>query len=472
MSGFALEDYPAASTLVAAIACRELGVAELMAATLARIERYNPGLNAIVSLQPAAALAAARRCDRHFAAGADRPLYGLPIAIKDLALTAGIPTSFGSPLYRDFVPTQDDLFVARLKAAGAIVIGKTNTPEFGAGSQTFNRVFGATRNPYDLNRTCGGSSGGAAVALASGMLALADGSDLGGSLRNPASFCNVVGMRPSAGRVPGWPRQLTSEPLAVAGPMARTVSDVALLLSVMAGPDARVPIALPEPGHTLRSPQARDCRGTRVAWSADLGGFAVDPAVTAVLGASLPVFASLGCAVSAATPDLSDADEIFRVLRGWQFATRFGPEFAAQRAHMKDTLVWNIEQGLRLTLADVTAAELKRSRLIERVATFFDEFDFLICPAAQVPPFPIEQEWVNRINGVELTTYLDWMGVCYAITVTGCAAISVPAGFTPGGLPIGLQIVAPRLHDRELLEFALAFEQATQWGQRRPVLGA
>ena len=468
MSDLVLNDYPAASTLAAAIARRELGVHELMQATLARIDRCNPSLNAIISLQSAAALATAREYDRNFSAGPTRPLYGLPIAIKDLALTKDIRTTFGSPLYRDFIPTQDDLFVTRLKAAGAIVIGKTNTPEFGAGSQTFNRVFGATRNPYDLTRTCGGSSGGAAVALASGMVALADGSDLGGSLRNPASFCNVVGMRPSPGRVPGWPRLMTSEPLAVAGPMARTVSDVALLLSVMAGPDARVPIALPEPGTSFRHLRARDCRGTRVAYSADLGGFAVDAAVTDVLAATIPVFKSLGCVVSSACPDLRDADEIFRVLRGWQFALRFGPEFATQRADMKETLVWNIEQGLALTLADISAAELKRARLIERVAAFFQDFDFLICPAAQVPPFPIEQEWVRNINGVELATYLDWMGVCYAITVTGCAAISVPAGFTTDGLPIGIQIVAPRLHDLELLEFASAFEQATQWGQRRP----
>jgi amidase len=302
------------------------------------------------------------------------------------------------------------------------------------------------------------------------MLPLADGSDLGGSLRNPAAFCNVVGFRPSPGRVPGWPRLMTSEPLSVAGPMARSVEDLALLLSVMAGPDPRVPISLQEPGAAFRPPLAQDPRGARLAWSPDLGGFEVDREVRAVLERALPVFSDLGCTVEEATPDLSHADRIFRVLRAWMFATRFADDLRRHRAQMKDTVVWNIEQGLALTLADVTAAEVERSRLIERVAAFFSRYDFLLCPATQVPPFPIEEPWVREINGVALTTYLDWMGVCYAITVTGCPAISVPAGFTAGGLPIGLQIVGPRWQDRRVLELAHAFETATGHGRRRPPL--
>lgn len=469
MSSLDLHSYPAATSLVAAIARRELGVEELLRATLARIDDVNPKVNAIVTLDSEAALATARQMDKEGPA-AHQALFGLPIAIKDLALTRGMRTTFGSPLFADFVPDQDDLFVSRLRAAGAIILGKTNTPEFGAGSQTFNRVFGATRNPYDFSRTCGGSSGGAAVALATGMTALADGSDLGGSLRNPAAFCNVVGMRPSPGRVPSWPRLMSSEPLAVQGPMARNSSDCALLLSAMAGPDARVPIALTEPGANFRVPLTRDLKGLRVAWSPTLGQFEVEREIVSVLEAALPTFSALGCEVEGASPDLADADEVFRTLRAWQFAARFGPDFERMRPHLKDTVVWNIEQGLALTLADVTQAEIKRSQIIARIAAFFEHYDFLLCPTTQVPPFAIEQEWVSSINGRELATYLDWMGVCYAITVTGCPALSVPAGFTASGLPVGLQIVGRRWADLEVLQLAHGFECATRHGERRPVL--
>ncbi len=464
-----LATYPSATTLLAAIVRRELGAEELLRATLARIEAINGRVNAIVTLDADAALVTARQMDAQ-GPQSEQPLFGLPIAIKDLALTRGIRTTFGSPLFAEFVPDQDDLLVSRLRAAGAIVIGKTNTPEFGAGSQTFNRVFGATRNPYDLSRTCGGSSGGAAVALASGMLALADGSDLGGSLRNPAAFCNVVGLRPSPGRVPSWPRLMSSEPLAVQGPMARNVTDCALMLSAMAGPDARVPIALSEAGATFSAPLARDLRGLRLAWSPNLGQFEVDHEIVEVLERALPAFTALGCTIDNACPDLSAADEVFRVLRAWQFAARFGPDFVHQRAHLKDTVVWNIEQGLTLTLHDVTQAEIKRTQLIARVAAFFEHYDFLLCPATQVSPFAIEQEWVTSINGHELATYLDWMGVCYAITVTGCPAISVPAGFTRDGLPVGLQIVGKRWADLAVLQLAYGFESVTRYVDQHPAL--
>jgi amidase len=469
MSDLDLASFPNARSLLQALGERRLGAEELLRATLARIDALNPQLNAIVSLDAEAAVATAKQLDNSRPTAA-QTLFGLPIAIKDLALTRGLRTTFGSPLYADFIPDQDDLFVARLRAAGAIIIGKTNTPEFGAGSQTFNRVFGATRNPYDLARTCGGSSGGAAVALASGMLALADGSDLGGSLRNPAAFCNVVGLRPSAGRVPSWPRLMSSEPLAVQGPMARNVSDCAVMLSAMAGPDARVPIALGDSGATFNIPLDADLRGLRLAWSPNLGQFEVDHEIVAVLEHALPTFSELGCHLDAACPDLRDADEIFRVLRAWQFAARFGPDFAQQRAHLKDTVVWNIEQGLALTLHDVTQAEIKRTQLIARVAAFFEDYDFLLCPATQVPPFAIEQEWVSKINGRELATYLDWMGVCYAITVTGCPAISVPAGFTRNGLPVGLQIVGKRWADLAVLKLAFGFESQTRHGECHPTL--
>jgi amidase len=447
----------------------EVTPSELLDAHLSRIEQVNPRLNAIVTLDVEGARANARRLDELAARRADLPLLGLPMAVKDLAATRGMRTTMGSPIYRDFVPDYDELFVERLRAAGANIIGKTNTPEFGAGSQTFNPVFGATRNPYDPTRTCGGSSGGAAVALASAMVPLADGSDLGGSLRNPAAFCNVVGLRPSPGRVPSWPKQFSSDALAVHGPMARNVADCAWLLSVMAGPDPRVPISLAENGATFRRDLARDFRGRRVAWSPDLGGYPVAREITAVLEAALPTIAALGCAVESATPDLSDADDIFRTLRAWMFLARGRDDYERHGERMKDTLRWNIEQGLALTAADISRAEVARSALVARLTAFFEVYDFLLCPATQVAPFPIEEEWVHEIEGVEMHTYLDWMGVCCAITVTGLPAISVPAGFTADGLPVGLQIVGRRWADFELLQFAHAFEQASGHGRRRPV---
>ncbi|MEQ8661328.1 MAG: amidase [Gammaproteobacteria bacterium] len=455
--------------LAARIARDELTPSALLEDCLAQVARVNPDVNAIVTLDIEGARARAAALDRAAPDPQRRPLHGLPIAIKDLACVRGMRTTFGSPIHADFVPDFDELFVTRLRAAGANIIGKTNTPEFGAGSQTFNPVFGITRNPYDPALTCGGSSGGAAVALACGMLPLADGSDLGGSLRNPAAFCNVVGLRPSPGRVPSWPKQFSSDPLAVHGPMGRSVADVALLLSVMAGPDARVPIALDEAGDGFRRPLARDFRGTRLAWSPDLG-YPVDRRVRDVLERTLPVFEALGCEVVEAAPDLSDADAIFRTLRAFMFLARGRADYEQHRAQMKDTLVWNIEQGLALSADDVSRAELARSALLARVADFFTHHDFLLCPATQVPPFAVEQEWVREIEGQRLDTYLDWMGVCCAITVTGLPALSVPAGFTAAGLPVGAQLVGPRHGDFALLQFAHAFEQATGHGARRPPL--
>jgi amidase len=366
------------------------------------------------------------------------------------------------------VPAQDALFVERLKAAGAIIIGKTNTPEFGAGSQTFNEVFGATRNPYDLSKTCGGSSGGAAVALACGMVPLADGSDLGGSLRNPASFCNVVGFRPSPGRVPTWPTTLTWNTLSVEGPMARSVQDVAFLLAVMAGPDPRAPISIDEPGAAFSRPLQRDLKGTRVAWSRNLGKYPVQPAVNQVCDKARQTFLDLGCHVEDAEPDFSDANEAFQVLRAWMFAQNRGEELRTDRHLMKDTVVWNIEQGLKLSGLDVSRAEAKRSMLYQRVREFFEHYQFLMLPVSQVAPFPVEVEWVKEIHCVKMETYIDWMATCYAITLTGLPAISVPCGFTAEGLPIGLQIVGRHHQDFSVLQLAHAFEQATQFGNRRP----
>ena len=451
------------------LASRQLSAREVLDAHLSQIARINPKVNAICTLVPDQARAEALRLDEEAARGRVRgPLHGLPMAIKDLAATKGIRTTFGSRIYKDNIPAGDALFVRRLRAAGAVIIGKTNTPEFGAGSQTFNEVFGETLNPWDLTRTCGGSSGGAAVSLACGMLPVADGSDMGGSLRNPASFCNVVGLRPSPGRVPSDSTALAWLPLSVLGPMARNVSDLALLLSVMAGPDPRDPISLSEPGERFRRPLGRDFRGTRIAWSRDLGFLPVEPAVAETCEKALPAFEGLGCRVEAAHPDFNDADEIFQVLRAWSFAQAYADELRDHRELLKDTVIWNAEKGLALSGADVSGAETKRNNLYRRVVAFLEDYDFLVLPVSQVAPFPVKERWVRRVNDVEMRTYIDWMQSCYAITVTGLPAASVPCGFTAEGLPVGLQIVGRRHADFEVLELAYAFEQAQKIAQRRP----
>ncbi len=463
--------YLDAVELAAMVRERKISCVELLQTHLGRIEALNPKLNAICTLVPEQAMETARQLDDELSKGNLRgPLHGLPIAIKDLVLTKGIRTTFGSPIYKDFVPDEDELFVQRLKAAGAVVVGKTNTPEFGAGSQTFNQVFGITRNPYNAALTCGGSSGGAAVALASGMLPIADGSDLAGSLRNPASWCNVIGFRPSAGRVPEWPTPLSRETLAVTGPMGRTVRDTALLLSCMAGPDARVPIALPDPGSDFLKPLERNFRGARIAWTPDLGCYPVEPAVVQVCEASLEGLRQLGCTVENDHPDLSGADEIFQIMRAWLFVTYSREDFLQHRDQFKQTLIWNNDKGLALTGADIARAEILRTGVYARTVAFFEKYDFLVLPAVQVAPFPVEIEYPTEINGVPLNTYIDWMAICYAISITGMPAISVPAGFTPAGLPIGLQIVGPPRGDFELLQMAHAFEQATGHGKTRPPL--
>jgi amidase len=458
-----------ATELLRKIRSKEVSAREVVAAHLARIERVNPALNAIVTLDAEGALAAARRADEAHARGdALGPLHGLPVAHKDSFLTRGMRTTFGSPIYSRFIPAQDSIVVERQRRAGAITLGKTNMPEFAAGSQTFNTVFGATRNPYDQSKTCGGSSGGAAVALAAGMVALADGSDLGGSLRNPANFCNVVGLRPSIGRVPQWPSQDAWGTLAVSGPMARTVEDAALFLSVLAGPDARDPISLDDDGERFRGSLQRDFAGTRIAWSADLGGLPVEPAVTAVLESRRGVFSDVGCDVDEASPPLSDADDVFQTLRGVAFVNAFGALLDAHPAQFKDTIVWNVELGRALTGTQVAAATLARSQIFARMHDFMERYEFLVAPVNQVVPFSIDQEYPTEIDGVKMSTYLDWMRSCSAITVTGHPAISVPCGFTPEGLPVGVQIVGRYRDDLGVLQLAHAFEQRTRIGERRP----
>ena len=458
-----------ATQLARRIARGDVSARDVMRAHLSRIEQVNPRVNAIVTLVADRALAAAARADDHQACGESLgPLHGLPIAHKDLIPTRGVRTTFGSTIFADHVPDHDGLIVERLHAAGAITIGKTNTPEFGAGSQTFNQVFGATRNPYDLTKTCGGSSGGAAVALTTGMAPIADGSDLGGSLRNPASFCNVVGLRPSPGRVPTWPSPAPWFRLDVQGPMGRTAEDVALTLSAIAGPDSRSPISLPEPGERFRQPLERDLRGVRVAWSQSLGGLPVQTAVTEVLTAGVAHLEALGCRVDDADPDLTDADEIFRVWRAWYYEHTLGPLLDAHRADLKDTVIWNIEEGRALDARRIGRAARAWSELDARVNAFFEVYEFLALPVSQVAPFDVDVPYVTAIDGSPMETYLDWMRSCYLISVTGLPALSVPCGFTPGGLPVGLQIVGRPGDDFGILQLAHAFEQVAHAGTRRP----
>ena len=433
--------------LAALIARGEVSAVEVLETHLDWIDQRNPELNAICTLDRDRARADARAADDLLRndpdAAAAKPLLGLPTAVKDLVLTKGIRTTFGSPIFANNVPDVDALIVERIRDAGAIVIGKTNTPEFGAGSQTFNQVFGKTRNPWDPSRTCGGSSGGAATALASGMLPIADGSDLGGSLRNPASFCGVVGFRPTPGRVPRVPPEQAWDDLAVLGPMGRDVADAALLFSVIAGPDHRDPIALRTPATPFHPVEPADLRGLRLAWTPDLGRYPVEPEVVDVCQAALPTFRDLGADIEDAAPDLSGADRIFRTLRANLFADKLGPLLAEHGGQMKDTVIEEIERGLALTGPDIASAQAERTRLHCRVVDFFEKYDALLLPTVQVLPFDVDQPYPTAIDGQPMSTYTDWMASCYSITVTGCPAISIPCGVGPSGLPIGLQIVTP-----------------------------
>ena len=445
---------------------RQASCREVVDAHIARIEAVNPALNAIVTETFDDARERAVALDRQ---GVEQgPLAGLPIAHKDLVATRGIRTTYGSPLYANHVPAVDDRIIERMRGAGAVTVGKTNTPEFGAGSQTFNRVFGATRNPYDLAKTCGGSSGGAAVALAARLIPIADGSDTGGSLRNPAAFCNVIGFRPSPGRVPGgdpW------SDLSTAGPMARTVDDLALLFSVLAGPDGAVPNCLPEPGATFRKVEPVELGKLRIAVTEDFGGLPVQGAVRDTIMTLAERLRAAGAEVVDDTPDFSDARRIFHVLRATGFRRRFGPMSDAEKAELKDTIRWNLQAGEDLNLADYDWVAAARAALVARVGTFFNDIDLLIGPTTQVLPFDLDTDWVREIEGRRMSTYIEWMESCSWITVTCCPALSLPAGFSHDGLPVGAQLVGPLRGDAFLLRAAKAVEAITGFAARRPDLG-
>ncbi len=462
--------FTSARALAAMIAARQVSAREVMSAFLGQVRRLNPSLNAIVAkLDDDSCLALAEAADRLLASGAAvGPLHGLPIAFKDLEAVVGYPFTKGSPIFKNVMPAEDTVIVERLRGAGVIPIGKTNVPEFGMGSHTYNKLYGTTYNPYDRTRSAGGSSGGAGAALAAGLLPLADGSDLGGSLRNPANFNNIVALRPSVGLVPVAPTSLPMVGVSVKGPMARSVSDVAFMLSVMAGEDGRDPQTYPSTPASFLAPLDRDCRGVKVAWSPDLGGLPLDPRVRALLDQQRQVFVDLGCRVEDATPDLSDADEIFLTLRSWANWHTHGPLLAAYRDQIKPEAIWDIEAGAKLSGADVARAIMKHGALLERMRVFQAKYEFLVCAVNQVPPFAASLDWPKAIDGVAMENYVAWMKSAYWISTTCRPAISVPAGFTAEGLPVGIQIVGRYRDDLGVLRMGYAFEQATGAGQRRP----
>ena len=453
---------------------RAISARDLLRAYLARIESVNPVVNAIVTLDIEGAMAQAQAADDALARGAPvGPLHGLVVAHKDLLLTRGMRTTFGSPLFRDFVPAEDAAVAARMRAAGAVRLGKTNVPEMGAGSHTFNPIFGATRNPYDTGKSAGGSSGGAAAALASGLVSLADGSDLGGSLRNPASFCNVVGLRSATGRISKAPVLTGWMTMSILGPMGRTVADTALLQSVLAGFDPRDPLSLPGDGSEFAalamSDPATDLRGVRVGWSQTLGDLPVDPAVTGVLERDgRPVLAALGAEVRETEPDFEGAEFGFRTLRAWEMAQRYGDLYREHRDQLSENMVINIRAGLDLTARDIYDAHTARTRLYHRIVDLFDGIDILATPVSLVPPFPVEWTWPREVAGIEQDDYLGWMRASWYVSATGLPCISVPCGFTADGLPVGIQFVGRPLGEVDLLRFSLAFEHANPVWRQRP----
>ncbi len=464
-----------AAPLAAAIAGREVSCADVMGAYLDHIEAFNTAVNAIVALQDRADLMRqAGECDAALARGESvGVLHGLPQAVKDLQPVKGIVTTSGSPILKDFTPAADGILAERLRRAGAIFIGKTNTPEFGLGSHTYNPVYGVTRNAWDPTRSAGGSSGGAAVALALRMLPVADGSDYGGSLRNPAGWNNVYGFRTSIGRVPVDAKDAWLPSMGVIGPMARTVTDLALLLSVQVGYDSRAPLSLEAGGAAFLGPLDADLRGKRIAWSGDFGGFApYEPGVLEVCRGALKTFEALSCVVEEAIPDypLEPVWQALLTLRAWQAGGGLLEHYndPARRALMKPEAVFEVESGLKLSAYDITAASTVRTEWSRAVARFFERYDYFIVPTAQVFPFPVEAAWPKTIAGKAMATYHDWMKAVFLVSMSGCPALAAPAGFSAQGLPMGIQIIAPVHAEMDCLRLAYAYEAATDWTARTP----
>ena len=460
--------------LAGAIQSRQVSCVEVMAAYLDHIEKLNPKVNAIVALQNRTALLAqSQERDAQLSRGELMgPLHGFPLAVKDLAPVKGIPMTLGSPILKDFVPTADSIMVERLRKAGAIFIGKTNTPEFGLGSHTYNPVYGITRNAYDQSRSAGGSSGGAAVSLALRMLPVADGSDYGGSLRNPAGWNNVFGFRTSYGRVPPDARDAWLPSMGVVGPMARNVADLAMLLAVQAGYDARVPLSIVEDGTAFQGRLEKDFKGKRIAWSGDFKGYLpYEAGVLEVCKGALKTFESMGCVVEEAQPDYP-IDSVWRAwlqLRAWQSGGGLLAYYSdpIKRAMMKPEAIFEVESGLKLTAFDITAASVVRTEWYQAVRRFFEKYDYFIVPTAQLFPFDANIHWPEEIAGKKMQTYHEWMKGVLPITMSGCPALAVPAGFSDQGLPIGIQIIGPNHSELSCLQMAYAYDTATNWATKR-----
>jgi amidase len=461
----------AATELVSRLRRRDVSAVELFDAYAARIEACNPTLNALVSLSLDEARDRAQKVDHRRARGDTLgPLAGLPIAIKDTELTAGIRTTFGSPVYREFIPEADSAMVQRLKHSGVNVIGKSNVPEFGLGSHTFNPVFGATRNPFNQALSAGGSSGGAAAAVTSCMVPFADGSDFGGSLRNPGSFNNLIGLRTTFGRVARYPAHDAFAGFTVNGPIARSAGDAALLLSAMAGPDLRDPYSIESDPKAYLKALDCDFKGVRIAFSATLGGLPFAPQVTEATRRALKRLESLGCTIEEDEPDLAGADAAFETLRAVAMVGQYGALLRSRRHDLKDTAVWNIEAGLALDASQIAAAQSTRTRIFHGMRCFLEKYRFLVCPVSQVLPFTIETSYPTDIDGVAMSHYLEWMRSCSRITMTAHPAISLPGEFTAAGLPVGLQVVGRYRDEWSLLQLAHALESVGEIAQRRPVL--
>jgi Asp-tRNA(Asn)/Glu-tRNA(Gln) amidotransferase A subunit family amidase len=468
--------YTPATELAAAIRARRLSPSELTTAVLERIRAVNPTVNAFCTVAEDAARAAAKAAEAAVMSGAALgPLHGVPISFKDLTPTAGLRTTFGSKVFERHVPEEDATVVERARRAGAIVIGKTNTPEFGSKGVTDNRIFGATRNPWKLDRVAGGSSGGAAAALAAGLGPLAEGSDLAGSIRIPASCCGVVGLKPSLGRVPRYPTLNGWTGFSVVGPMARTVRDAALLLAVMAGPDDRDPQSLPATGEDFARAAAEGAaaagiRGLRVAWSADLGYAPVDPEVRRIAASATKAFEDLGCVVDDAHPGFEDPETLFLDLTAPARAAAVGGYLGQWRAEMEPVLVARVERASGTTAVDFEKASHRRTALWHIVRRFFERYDLLLTPTTAVTAFPIGADFPAEIGGRRLASPLGWFPFTFPVATSGQPAISVPCGWTGDGRPVGLQIVGRRFADAEVLRAAAAFEVARPWAHLRPSL--
>lgn len=456
---------------VALLAAGEVSPLELVDAAAERITATDPHINALPTLCLERARTHARRLMRagRRAGAGPQWLGGLPIAVKDLTPVAGVRTTWGSPIYADYIPDRSDVLVERLEANGAIVIGKSNTPEFGAGASTFNEVFGKTRNPWNVAKSVAGSSGGSAAALAAGQVWLATGSDLGGSLRTPASFCSVVGLRPSPGRVAHAPAELPFNTLSVSGPMGRNAADVALLLDAMCGHDRADPLSLPAPGQPFSKAMREHPPPRRVGFSPDLGLLPVAPEVVALCRSAAERLTDADAVVDDACPDFSEAVETFQTLRAALFAMQMTELLRDHREQLKPEVVWNIEQGLALRAEDIGRAERARAHLYRSVVEYFSRYDLLLCPAAIVPPFDVDIRYVTEVNGQRFDNYVDWIGITYAITLTSCPALSAPAGFTAEGLPVGLQIVGPPRGEADVLAAAALLEELNPLPTRAPV---